>query len=113
MPVFASRKLLETVLSIPDELFFTPYGIRSFQRLLLKLLGYPQTIYLQRKSGFSIPSYIANNAQITLKMRMLLEANSTISNFIRFDNLNASDITKAFSIIFKYECLTKSRIRRP
>jgi len=109
MPVFASRKLLETALSMPDELFFIPYGIRSFQRLLLKLLGYPQTIYLQRKSGFSIPSYIANNVQIISKMRMLLEANSTVSKFIRFDKLNASDIAKVFSIVFKYECLTKNR----
>jgi len=46
--LFASRKLLETILSIPDELFYVPYGDRSLQRLILKVLGYPPYIYMQK-----------------------------------------------------------------
>jgi len=52
VPLFASRKLLEMILSLPDELFFTPYGVRSLQRAFLKVAGYPPSIYEQKKSGF-------------------------------------------------------------
>jgi len=106
-PLFASRKLLEIIASLPDELFFIPYGFRSLQRVFLKVAGYPPSIYKQKKSGFSITHYVTIDAQIIAKIKSLISSDPYISKFVDLRKLDTRDLLKVYNAKLKYECLIK------
>jgi len=106
-PLFASRKLLEIIASLPDELFFTPYGFRSLQRVFLKVAGYPPSIYKQKKSGFSTTNYVTTDAQIITKIKSLISTDPYISKSVDLHKLDAHDLLKVYNAKLKYECLIK------
>jgi len=106
-PLFSSRKLLEVLASLPDELFYVPYGVRSLQRAFLKVAGYPPSIYKQKKSGFSITNHVITDVQLITKIRSLISSDPYISEFVDLRKLNDYDLLKVFNIKLKYECLLK------
>jgi len=94
---FASRYIVEVAMRIPPEYFYFPIGPRSLQRLILKYLGAPPTLYLQTKGYFSIPSQILRNHTISSHMKKIVE-NCWISRYVEIDKLSTHQIHNIFNI---------------
>lgn len=84
---FMSKNTLNSLLKLPDYLFFYPYGVRSIQRVLLKVMGFPEQVYLQRKSGFSTTNFMLKDKHIIANMIKELRSNELLSRLLNIENL--------------------------
>lgn len=95
---FMTRKMLNVLLRLPDALFFRPYGVRSIQRVLLKVMGFPEQIYLQRKSGFSTTHFVLEDKKMLKGMREELKSNKLLSASLNVKNLNGNSLHNAYNL---------------
>jgi len=83
---------------LPEELFYFPYGARSLQRMLLKMLKFPSRVYLQKKSGFDLTNHVLRGKENRDHMKNELRRDSLLNKLLNIPSLKGIDLRNAFNL---------------